>query len=226
MNKNKFFEKVGKLTFSVVLTWVLVTWIVVAGTTWQTYNDDDIISGNQWQLMVSEIQNKVSAIDLPDLTNFYTKTESDTNFTTSAEVIESVMNTCKICIAQGDRDNSANFSSSDSNHTYACADFWSVWRLNVLWKMNSDDQLAFKIECGIPGVWWTSTTSAYTWSCGNKRVTNNEKTWFCSKSKPGNTYYAWETSCVYFETIPKSWEPIEIERDWFKYSSKKTQTCN
>jgi hypothetical protein len=73
--------------------------------------------------MVTEIQNKVSAIDMPDFSNFYTKAETDTTFTTPAEVIESVMNTCKICIAQGDRNNQANFSSSTSNNRYACSDF-------------------------------------------------------------------------------------------------------
>jgi hypothetical protein len=30
MNKNKFFEKVGKLTFSLVLTGILATGIVIA----------------------------------------------------------------------------------------------------------------------------------------------------------------------------------------------------
>jgi hypothetical protein len=53
--------------------------------------------------MVAAIDSKISFVDLPDLSSFYTKTESDAAFTTSAEVIESVMNTCKICISQGDR---------------------------------------------------------------------------------------------------------------------------
>jgi hypothetical protein len=50
--------------------------------------------------MVAAIESKVASIDLPDLSSFYTKTESDAAFTTSAEAIESVMNTCKICISQ------------------------------------------------------------------------------------------------------------------------------
>jgi hypothetical protein len=44
MDKNNFFEKVGKLTFSIILTGILVTSVVIAGNTWQTYNDSDTIS--------------------------------------------------------------------------------------------------------------------------------------------------------------------------------------
>jgi hypothetical protein len=50
--------------------------------------------------MVMQIEQKVNSIDIPDFSKYYTKVETDNNFTTTAEVIESVMTTCKICIAQ------------------------------------------------------------------------------------------------------------------------------
>jgi hypothetical protein len=134
------------------------------------------------------------------------------------------MNTCKICISQWDRHNSWNFSTRDSNHTYSCANFWSTWRLNLLWDVNSDDQLAFKIECGVPGIWWTPTNSTYTSTCWSRRTTSNEKTWFCLKSWPSNIYYAWETSCMQEIIRWRMWEPMLVP--WYKYSTKKTQTCN
>ena len=174
--------------------------------------------------MVTEIQNKVSAIDMPDFSNFYTKAETDTTFTTPAEVIESVMNTCKICIAQGDRNNQANFSSSTSNNRYACSDFWNIGRLNLIWDANSDDQLAFKIECGTPGTWSAVVSTTMPRNCWSKGILNAEKSWFCSQDKWNNVYYSWESSCNYVSRVLGNWEPISIP--WYSYSHKETQTCN
>jgi hypothetical protein len=222
MKINKFYEKVGKLTFSLVLTWILATGIVIAWTTWQTYTDDDTISGSQWQLMVTEIQNKVSAVDIPDFSTFYTKSEIDTTFVTPAEVIESVMNTCKICIAQGDRNNQANFSNNIGNNRYTCSDFWSIGKLDLIWDVNSDDQLAFKIECGIPGTWSAAVSTTFDWECGPRLLSNAEKSWFCSKDNWSNIYYKWETTCNY-EWSLWNWEPIMLP--WYDYTHKETQTC-
>ena len=89
MNKNKFFEKVGKLTFSVLLTWILVSWIVIAASgTWDTYNDSDIVTWTEWQKMVNSIKNKVNAVNLQQ---YYTKTESDDKFLTEVNIPTIVM---------------------------------------------------------------------------------------------------------------------------------------
>jgi hypothetical protein len=45
----------------------------------------------EWQEMVTEIQSKVSGIDLPDLSIFYTKTESDDKFLTEVNIPTIVM---------------------------------------------------------------------------------------------------------------------------------------
>jgi hypothetical protein len=52
--------------------------------------------------MVAEIDLKLSSVDL---SNYYTKSEADTNFTSVTEAVNSVINTCKICIAHADYNN-------------------------------------------------------------------------------------------------------------------------
>lgn len=108
MNKNKFFERVGKLTFSVVLTGILVTGTLFAATTtWKTLTDNDPVSGQHWQDMVAIIWSKFNKADIPncwvwevvksdgtsfscvtdqewwstDLSSYYTKTQVDTKIT-------------------------------------------------------------------------------------------------------------------------------------------------
>jgi hypothetical protein len=134
------------------------------------------------------------------------------------------MTTCKICIAQWDRNESANFSTINSKHAYDCVDFWSIGRLNLIWDANSDDQIAFKIECWVPGNWSAPIITSITPICNSVwKVTDNEKTGFCSKDKPNNIYYGWASTCQYVQYIWSRWEPIIVP--WFEYSSKITQTC-
>jgi hypothetical protein len=100
MNKNKFFEKVGKLTFSIVLTGLLVTGTLFAATTtWKTLTTNDPVSGAHWQDMVAEIDTKISSVDL---SGYYTKTESEDAFASVTEAVNAVIDTCKICIAHSD----------------------------------------------------------------------------------------------------------------------------
>ena len=88
MNKNKFFEKVGKLTFSTLLTWLLVTWVVIAAGSWDSLQNWDKVTEPIWNNMVAEIKNKVN---FSDLSQFYTKTESDDKFLTEVNIPTIVM---------------------------------------------------------------------------------------------------------------------------------------
>jgi hypothetical protein len=100
MDKNKFFEKVGKLTFSIILTGLLVTGTLFAATTtWKTLTTNDPVSGQHWQDMVAAIDTKISTVDL---SNYYTKTEANAAFTDVSTAVKSVIDSCKICIAHAD----------------------------------------------------------------------------------------------------------------------------
>jgi hypothetical protein len=102
MDKNKFFEKVGKLTFSIILTGLLVTGTLFAATTtWKTLTTNDPVSGQHWQDMVAAIDTKISSVDL---SNYQTKTQSDAAYASITESLNAVINTCRICIAHADYD--------------------------------------------------------------------------------------------------------------------------
>lgn len=70
MKKNRFFEKVGKLTFSIITTAVLVTWVVFAAS-WDSLGDWDTVSWTNWKNMVdainakADISNTINKSDIP-----------------------------------------------------------------------------------------------------------------------------------------------------------------
>ena len=64
MQKVSFFEKIGKIVFSFILTWLLVTWVVFA-VNWDNLNDDDVVTWTHWQNLVSSIRWKINKSDFP-----------------------------------------------------------------------------------------------------------------------------------------------------------------
>jgi hypothetical protein len=76
------------------------------------------------------------------------------------------------------------------------------------------------------GTWSSPTTSSYTGSCGNRRTSNNEKSWSCLVWLT-NTYYTGESTCTYMEMrMWRDWELIDILRSGYDYTHKKSQSCN
>jgi len=62
---------------------MIVTGVVLAGTTWESYSDNDTVTWSEWQKMVTSIKNKVNSVDL---VQYYTKTESDAKFLTEIHI--------------------------------------------------------------------------------------------------------------------------------------------
>ncbi len=251
MDKNKFFEKVGKLTFSVILTSVLITWAVIAATTftnWEILDATDL--NNTFDL-------KVSKSDIPEcwewesltykggvfscfspaasITPEWVQAGMEYNTSNSNKTVNVVFQKPFSWIPKIVVSAAGFYLSNDSrSETF---DLWisysnvtKTWfKLILPW--NSPKHYNMRIKSAswiaIPptGTWSSVSSSSYTYGCWNKRTTNNEKNWSCLIWLT-NTYYSWESTCTYTVSGWSRWESEPIEFDWYKYSTKKMQTCN
>jgi hypothetical protein len=89
MQKSKFFERIGKLTFSLILTWILVTGIVIAAGTWDTLKDGDLVTESIWSNMVWQINWKINLSDIPTCWASQSLTFNGSTFECNSPVIES-----------------------------------------------------------------------------------------------------------------------------------------
>lgn len=252
MKKNNFFEKFGKLIISLLLTWFLVTGVVIAATNftnWSILDADDLNAEFTW---------KVSRSDIPACSTWESLTYDGTSFSCTSPAETSMPESVQAGMAYNN-----TFDNKTVNITFPSAfsgtpkvvvamngfylensSRWekfelypsvsnvsSTWfRLLIPWNTRNNHKLkaASVTWIAIPPTWsWSSvSSSSYSDGCGNKRTINNEKSWSCLVWLT-NTYYTWESTCSYTETrMWRSWEPIIIPRSWYNYSSKKTQTCN
>ena len=240
MDKNKFFEKVGKLTFSVVLTWVLVTGLVFAWTTWNTYTDWDTLSWTQWWKMVTVINSKIS---LSDLTWYYTQAEVDTIvwwITSDPLILPSI------------KQKSIYMWIGQTSKTLTCWSWEQVISCGFTKIFNKDEDTVYcnlnlstnwcnfyKDESGWNdgsngfcycsyyknGTWDSWSSVSYSWSCNTAKLSTTKSTWSCQPWSL-SYYYSWESACTYTVSGWSRWESEPIEFDWYKYSTKKKQTCN
>ena len=205
MNKNTFFEKVGKLTFSILLTGIIVSSAVYGATTWKTLSEGDVVSWADWSDMIAAIDSKISSVDLSD---YYTKSEADTNFASVTEAVNAVISTCKICIAHAD------YNGTPSNWVCTWINDGAAKR-KLSWDVWSDDSISVEFKC-----------ETWTWSSGTFVKTHSScmpEEWWSQKSgscTPGDTYtyYTWGTpwGCP----LMWGWDPM------FKNQKEYTQTCN
>lgn len=205
MNKNKFYEKVGKLTFSIILTWFIVTGIVYWASTWKTLSSWDTVTWADWSDMVAAIDSKISSVDLSD---YYTKSEADTNFASISEAVNAVISTCKICIAHAD------YNRTPGNWVCKGINDWAANR-KLSWDVWWDDTVSVKLICET-WTWWGGTLITTHNSCMPEQWAS-KKTWACTPWDIHTYYDGWS-----IWTCPSRgwWDPMMIGQKEYK------QTCN
>lgn len=235
MLKSNFFEKVGKLTLSIVLTWILATGIVIAGTTWNTYTDWDSLAWTEWWKMVDVINSKIS---LSDLTWYYTQEEVDTIvgwITSDPLILPSI------------KEKSVYFSTHGTKYStcWAWEQVVSCWMGHDVWghddmfckldlsnnrckltvrKYNGmDNNTYWYCYCSYFKNWsWDSWTAvSHTSICTASKNSTTKSSWSCQPWAI-NYYYTWEKSCKY-DILVKG-ELVLVP--WFEYTWKSKQTCN
>ena len=252
MKKNNFFEKFGKLIISLLLTWFLVTGVVIAATNftnWSILDADDLNAEFTW---------KVSKSDLPACLTWESLTYDGTSFScftpekaTNIEMPQAGMayngtfasktvnitfptafsSTPQIVVAMNGfyLENSSRGERFELYPTYS--NVTKNWfKLTIPWSTHNNHKLkaASVSWFAMPASWtWSSPSmSNITASCqSSQRTTNNEKTWSCVKWSYSNTYYGWESTCMW-DFGPPDWEGFPTMRSGYKYSKKYTQTCN
>lgn len=256
MQKSKFYEKVGKLTFSIVLTWVLVTVVVFAAVR-TNFVDWEILSAVDLNAIQPAIDTKVSITSIPECADGESLTfklwtfscfsaaaaitpewiqagmvyhSSYDNKTITVTFSPAFSWTPKVIVSAADliMKNDSRWEEFDLGVSYSnVTKTWFKIYLDGQNTKHTDFIVKSASWVAIPPTWtWsTASSSSYTHGCGNKRTINNEKSGSCLVGLT-NTYYSWESTCTYMINVPKSGEPELIEVSWYKYSSKKYQSCN
>lgn len=241
MKKSLLLEKIGKITVSFFLTGLLVSWIVLAWTTWQTYNDGDQVTWTEWSKMVDIINAKIS---LSDLTGYYTQAEVDNliaNITSEPQILPSLK---QYATTMWSGEKTKNLSCSSWEQVMSCGftktfkrDEDSVYcnlditnnRCNFHQDQSDGyDGATWYCYCAYFKNWsWDNGVNvSYTSSCGASKLSTTKASWACQPWAV-NYYYTWESTCTYI--VSRMWsdgEEIIYPESGYKYSGKKKQTCN
>ena len=141
MKKNIFFEKVGKLTFSVILTGFTVTALVYAAS---SFTNGQVLDA--WDLN-NAFDTKLSITAVPtcwaeeylttDSSWFICKALTD-NTLSQSDVLNTITSSCKICIAWSDDHLWLSDSVYNKDQRYSCKSLGSISRFVVCqWRTSS-----------------------------------------------------------------------------------------
>ncbi len=220
MNKSKFFEKVGKLTFSFVLTGFLVTGVVIAiaETTWQTYTTWDPISAIEWRKMVTEIQWKFNKTDIPSCNAWEFLTAWPNNSLvcgwalSSSDILATVMDKCEVCIWHAD----SNFTPNATT----CSSFGETARKKLSWDVDDNDTIAIKVVCK-GGTWSSTETTSTDTNCSYPKWWT-KKSGICNVGEKNSYVKDWWTPCGYESWGSYGWW---MWPPMFENQVTATQTC-
>lgn len=206
MKKNNFFEKFGKFIFSLLITSFLVVWLVWATTTWRDLTNNDTISGTNWKNMVDEIDSKISVVDLSD---YYTKSESNNNFTSNSVALNNVISKCEVCLWWAD-----NSKTSPTKSTCSGFNEWFKF-INTDGKVDGNDNFFIKVVCNTGS--WSNWVYSKTYSNCMPEQWGNKKSWDCNIWDTYKYYTWWSMS--WCPIMKGSWDPM------MKWQKEYIQTC-
>jgi hypothetical protein len=223
MNKNIYFEKVGKLTLSVILTSVLITWAVIAATTftnWQVLDSVDLNNAFDEKVSVTSIPTCATDEYLTTDASWFKCKKLTDNTLTQSDILSTISTSCKICLSWSDSNLplSQTYKSSKQKGSCVSLNSTSFASVRTSWDVDGNDNFWVKVVCS---GWTWSTVSVNSASSCSPSHNITEKSGTCFAWDTNTYYWGTKTNCTF--NIPYAWGG---SIPGFIYSKRYNQTCN